>query len=319
LEDLKFTRNNIFKCKLETIDSYINWPQTLKKLTIGRNLEIFLEDDHDLIPIHPLEGCIDVPSTKFLLLPSHLGNLESLSFNSVQYERDENFDDMLDFLKVNPHITKLSFPLETTPQLFDIISSFQNLEHLDIFSNYPKGHEIIDNIKTSIPSNLKSVSLGLDTYKEVINFLNKPFLQITCLTVKFEFIEFHYICLLISKLPAMQLLKNLKFCFESISCISEDATDSFVDKSFGANCVRFPSLERVKFRFEQIIINSNIAKIILNKLMPRVDECPKLNYIEFKSKNNLKHIGEIESEKLGSDDGWKLISTPCRFLLHKAN
>jgi hypothetical protein len=31
LEDLKFASNSIFKCKLETIDSHINWPQTSKK------------------------------------------------------------------------------------------------------------------------------------------------------------------------------------------------------------------------------------------------------------------------------------------------
>jgi hypothetical protein len=290
-------------------------PKLQKKLTIGGNREILLENNYDPIPIDPFEEDLDILSTKYLLLPSRIPNFESLSLWTLFFLYDDNYDDMLDFLKANSHITMLSFHLETIPQLFDIISSFQNLEHLNIFSNYSKGPEIIDSIKSSIPSNLKSASLNLNSYVDVVDILNKSFLQITNLTVKFKLVEFHQLCLFTLKLPNMNLLKSLKLIFKLGSFEIENIGFCILE-TFRSNVIKFNILFNLQYLEFKVFSNcSNTVKMDLNKLKLDVDGCSKLKCIVFKSEDNPNFFGDIGSKKLELDKNWKLITNPRRYLL----
>ncbi|KXN65519.1 hypothetical protein CONCODRAFT_12878 [Conidiobolus coronatus NRRL 28638] len=76
LENLRFMCNDIFRCNEGTIVHAINWPQTLKKLTYGRNQEMIVDNKYDPIPIHPNTMHPDIPTTQHLLLPIHFPNLE---------------------------------------------------------------------------------------------------------------------------------------------------------------------------------------------------------------------------------------------------
>ncbi|KXN65516.1 hypothetical protein CONCODRAFT_20692 [Conidiobolus coronatus NRRL 28638] len=230
LEYLHFTFNYIFKCDPESIDSSINWPQTLKKLVYGRNREMVLNDKYYHIPIHPDDNHPDIPRVQHLLLPTQLHNLESLSLLSF----DKEFNDRLEFLKLNSHIVilKLYFVKEIQEQSID-----------------------------------------------------------------------------------MQLLKKLNLCFEL-----NEATDYVADIPIRVNVIKFPRLDNLEsVKFESNSKTGTCVKIDLNNLKLKIDECPKLKFIRFNSEDNLKYFGEIASEKLGLYDNWKLIFTPCKYLLHKVN
>ncbi|KXN65363.1 hypothetical protein CONCODRAFT_80784 [Conidiobolus coronatus NRRL 28638] len=319
LEDLKFVGNYIFKCNLETVSSYINWPQTLTKLTFGYNNEVLLDNKVDPIPLDPYLDGLDIPTTQHSLLPTHLPNLKSLSLRPY----NEGFDDKLEFLKVNSHITKLSLPfVEEIPRVFDIIQSFNNLEHLDILAknyNYSKVIEFI-NSPIPLPLDLKTLTIDINYHEDIMPFLNKLFLQTTDLKLTFGVIYLNQLLTFISNLTASQLLKNLKLCFELISYEFYEVEGYCANKAFRTNVIKFPklgSLESVEFK--SLSESGNNAQMDLSNLNLNVGSCPKLKRIKFNSQNNLKYFGKIGSDKLGLGDNWKLISTPRRYLLHKAS
>jgi hypothetical protein len=261
----------------------------------------------------------DMPTTQHLLLPAHFPNLESLSF----YHWRGEFDDKLKFLKVNSHIKKLSLPIvEEILEVFGIISKFKNLEHLNIFANncsYSKGIEFI-NSPIPVPPNLKSLAINSIYHNGIIKFLSKSFAQIANLKVKIAFIHFNQLIKFINNLSPMQSLKKLELCFELTQSNFDEIRCYAVDEPFSTNFIKFPkldNLESVEFNFDQRLKNSSIVKMDLNQIKLRVDECPKLKCIKFKSEDNLKFFGEIGLEKLELGDSWKLIPTPRRYLLHK--
>ncbi|KXN65517.1 hypothetical protein CONCODRAFT_12877 [Conidiobolus coronatus NRRL 28638] len=318
LEDLQFISNYIFKSEPEPVDFSINWPQTLKKLTIGRNTELLVYNKYDPIPIDPNEYYLDLPKTQHLLLPTHLPNLESLSLKHWEGK----FDDKLEFLKACPQIKKLSFPsVEEIPQIFNIIRSFNNLEHLEILLDcfgYEKESEIIN---FTIPCNLKSLTIQCRYYPYVIQFFNESFLQITNLNVISLYLSFDELLLFINNLSAMQLLKKLKLSFELNLYEFNEAIGSTVFTPIKTNVIKFPkldNLESIEFKSVSKYDNYNI-KMDLSQFKFRIDECPKLKCIGFRSDTKSECFGEIGSNKLGLGDDWRLISTPRRYLLHKVN
>ncbi|KXN67240.1 hypothetical protein CONCODRAFT_10751 [Conidiobolus coronatus NRRL 28638] len=317
LEILLFTYNYIFKCNSKSTDYSISWPKTLKELTIGGIREMILNNNHD--PIRLL-SCIyrpNIPMNPHLLMSIHLPNLESLSL----VESYGEFDDMLELLKVNSHIKRLYLPcVDEIHEIFDIIQSFKNLNHLNIFIDCFGYKKDLEKINSQIPPNFKSLTVICNYYYDnVINFLKGQFHQLTHLSVRFKSIQFQQLSLLISNLTTMHLLKKLELHFEVASDFYE-VKNCEVYKSFRINIFKFPklsNLESVEFRH---ILNScyNI-KMDLGNLKLIVDSCPKLKRIGFSSEDNLKYFGEIGSEKLGLGENWKLISTPSRYLLHKVD
>ncbi|KXN65364.1 hypothetical protein CONCODRAFT_143245 [Conidiobolus coronatus NRRL 28638] len=232
-----------------------------KKLIIGCNKEMLVHNKYDPIHIVPLDDDFDLPTTQLLLFPIHLPNLESLS---LEY-REGKFDGKLEFLKDNPHIKKLSLPfVEEIPRVFDTIKSFNNLEHLDIFTNCLGYSKELQRNNFPTPYNLKSLTLECFYYPHIIQFV-KSFHRITNLKVKTLHIHFNEIIQFINELSDFQLLKNLSLCFVLTSCELEEAKDSKVYMPFKTNDIKLPklgNLEKVEFKLVSEIV------IILLKWIP---------------------------------------------------